>query len=469
MDTHSAFAPFCPRVRGSETGPSRKIDPKLAETTWVHQIFGGRLRSRVTCGECDHNSDTLDRILDLSIDIFGVNTIRDALRKFVAVDHLKGANKYKCEKWVPLIERGILFSQLDDRCKKPVLAEKRFTVHEAPVVLTIHLKRFSPMGRKIGHQIRYDERLSLQPYMSDGAFGPSYSLYGVISHVGGGPNSGHYYAHVKDGMGNWYEMNDESVTRISGPPLSLKSAYVLFYLRDKGQALESAILSATREHSKGGLVAGMRKRSLPHETDEEDTGVRTSPVSTRLMTPPKFIGPLLPSPSIPSPSKKRKLSDSQDPQAEALRKKIEAITGGTKEPEKGKQVKKAPAPTSALQSLSQYADDDDDDEDNDEGEAPSQEEIEKAKEKLPVPLAVSTISPSNFYGGGGSTDATPFKNKSNFQQQPGSPKRERSEGVGVFKKKKSFIGNPYNRVKDGDNLRKTVIQQYGRRKKRRLF
>ena len=321
------------------------------------------------------------------------------------------------------------------------------------------------MGRKIGHQIRYDERLSLQPYMSDGAFGPSYSLYGVISHAGGGPNSGHYYAHVKDGMGNWYEMNDESVTRIGGPPLSLKSAYVLFYLRDKGQALESAILSATREYSKGGLVAGMKKRSLPHEADE-DTGVRTSPISSRPMTPPKFIGPLLPSPSIPSPSKKRKLSDSQDPQAEALRKKIEAVTGGTKDAEKEKRVKKPPTPTSALQSLSQYADDDDDDED--EGEAPSQEEIEKAKEKLPVSLAVSAISPSNFYGGGGSTDATPFKNKSNFQQQPGSPKRDRSEGVGVFKKKKPF-SNPYDRVKDSDNLRKSAIQQYGRRKKKRLF
>jgi ubiquitin carboxyl-terminal hydrolase 36/42 len=332
------------------------------------------------------------------------------------------------------------------------------------VVLTIHLKRFSPMGRKIGHQIRYDERLSLQPYMSDGAFGPSYSLYGVISHAGGGPNSGHYYAHVKDGMGNWHEMNDESVTRIGGPPLSLKNAYVLFYLRDKGQALESAISSAAREHSKGGLVAGMKRRHSLHEADE-DTGVRTSPVSSRPTTPPKFIGPLLPSPSISSPSKKRKLSDSQDPQAEALRKKIEAVTGGTKDTEKEKQVKKAPAPTSALQSLSQYADDD---EDEDEGEAPSQEEIEKAKEKLPVPLAIPTISPSSFYGSGGSgsTDATPFKNKSNFQQQPKSPKRDRSEGVGVFKKKKLFVGNPYNRVKDSDNLRKPVIQRYGRQKKR---
>jgi ubiquitin carboxyl-terminal hydrolase 36/42 len=76
----------------------RKIDHKLAETTWVHKIFGGRLRSRVTCRECQHHSDTFDSILDLSLDIHGVDTLRDALRKFVAIDYLKGVDRYKCEK-----------------------------------------------------------------------------------------------------------------------------------------------------------------------------------------------------------------------------------------------------------------------------------------------------------------------------------------------------------------------------------
>ncbi len=64
-------------------------------------IFGGLLRSRVKCLSCKHNSDTFDRMLDLSVDIAGVNSLRDALRKFVAVDHLRGADKYKCEKCVP--------------------------------------------------------------------------------------------------------------------------------------------------------------------------------------------------------------------------------------------------------------------------------------------------------------------------------------------------------------------------------
>ena len=78
----------------------RKLDHKLMETTWVHKIFGGRLRSRVTCRECHHPSDTFDSILDLSLDIHGVDTLKDALRKFVAIDYLKGADRYKCEKYV---------------------------------------------------------------------------------------------------------------------------------------------------------------------------------------------------------------------------------------------------------------------------------------------------------------------------------------------------------------------------------
>jgi ubiquitin carboxyl-terminal hydrolase 36/42 len=66
----------------------------------VHKVFGGRLRSRVTCRDCGHNSDTFDRVLDLSVDIHQAGSLRDAMKGFVNVDVLKGADKYKCEKYV---------------------------------------------------------------------------------------------------------------------------------------------------------------------------------------------------------------------------------------------------------------------------------------------------------------------------------------------------------------------------------
>lgn len=75
-----------------------KLEQKFKEQTFVHQLFGGRLRSRVHCTECGHNSDTFDSILDLSLDLGGARSLKDALENLVRVEMLKGQNKYKCEK-----------------------------------------------------------------------------------------------------------------------------------------------------------------------------------------------------------------------------------------------------------------------------------------------------------------------------------------------------------------------------------
>jgi ubiquitin carboxyl-terminal hydrolase 36/42 len=141
-------------------GLGNKVDSKLAETSWVHRVFGGQLRSRVKCRNCGHPSDTFDSILDLSIDVNGVHSVKESLHKFVKLDVLKGADRYKC-----------------DKCKQFVIADKGFTVHEAPAVLTIHMKRFTPFGRKITNPVRYEERLDLQPYMSEGCVSALSVLY----------------------------------------------------------------------------------------------------------------------------------------------------------------------------------------------------------------------------------------------------------------------------------------------------
>ena len=78
----------------------RKMEAKLSGTTFVHKIFGGKLRSRVSCQSCGYNSDTFDRILDLSLDIIKVDSLKEALKSFISPDHLKGADKYKCEKYI---------------------------------------------------------------------------------------------------------------------------------------------------------------------------------------------------------------------------------------------------------------------------------------------------------------------------------------------------------------------------------
>lgn len=353
------------------------------------------------------------------------------------------------------------------RCKKPVIADKRFTIHDAPMVLTVHLKRFSPLGRKVAHHIQYDERLSLQSVMSEGQYGPSYSLYGVICHAGSGPNSGHYYAHVKGADGRWYEMNDESVSP-TRPPTGLKSAYMLFYIREKGQALEAAVNRASV--ATRSVATGMKKRKVSDdEQDGEDTGVKTAR---------PFIGPQLPpsTPGAASSSTIQPTPKAVDPQAEIIKKKIEAASKA-----KASQV---------LQGLSQYADDDDDESGIEDGALNEQQNstpiTQPSQSSPPGPPASSPVSPSsippiNFYSSFNGKDKG-NKRKSpdgdideNRQQPQKSPfdsrSRPHSPHPHRLSRKPSFGGNPFNRMAGSNTLRQRDSTgyrpptTYGRRRK----
>ncbi|MCO5589682.1 hypothetical protein L7F22_043650 [Adiantum nelumboides] len=239
---------FCSLVRAPKS--LKPFDP-LRETTLVHKIFGGKLRSRVTCERCNHNSDTYDTILDLSLDIRKSNNsnIAGALEHFTSTDYLRGTEKYRCEK-----------------CKMSVNATKRFTIHQAPPVLTIHLKRFTLTGQKITRQIGFGEDLTLNKnVLSEGQPMQKYKLHSVIHHHGSGPNSGHYIASVRGTSGKrWYEMNDSSVHAIRGAPINSSSAYVLFYVRAPGNALDNVL------HQPVASSKPKKRRIEDDEEDEED-------------------------------------------------------------------------------------------------------------------------------------------------------------------------------------------------------
>lgn len=73
----------------------------MKRTTWVHRVWGGMIRSRVTCTRCKQPSDTFDSFLDLSIDVApNKRTLREMLQGFVKEDRLDGDNAYRCEKYV---------------------------------------------------------------------------------------------------------------------------------------------------------------------------------------------------------------------------------------------------------------------------------------------------------------------------------------------------------------------------------
>ncbi|XP_042364195.1 ubiquitin carboxyl-terminal hydrolase 42 isoform X3 [Plectropomus leopardus] len=196
--------------------PGTKLDRQTQATTFIHQVFGGYLRSRVKCLNCKAVSDTFDPFLDITLEIKTAPSVSKALEQFVKPEQLDGENAYKCTK-----------------CKKMVTASKRFTIHRSANVLTLSLKRFANFsGGKITKDVKYPEYLDLRPFMSQSQGEPQvYGLYAVLVHSGFSCHAGHYFCYIKASNGQWYQMNDSSVSLSDIRSVLNQQAYVLFYIK----------------------------------------------------------------------------------------------------------------------------------------------------------------------------------------------------------------------------------------------
>uniref|UniRef100_M4DJE0 ubiquitinyl hydrolase 1 n=1 Tax=Brassica campestris TaxID=3711 RepID=M4DJE0_BRACM len=206
---------ICLERLGGET----KVDTRLQETTLVQHMFGGRLRSKVKCLRCGHESERYENIMDLTLEIYGwVESLQDALTQFTRPEDLDGENMYRCS-----------------RCAGYVKARKELSIHEAPNILTIVLKRFQE-GRygKINKCISFPEMLDMIPFMTrTGDVPPLYMLYAVIVHLDtlNASFSGHYISYVKDLRGNWFRIDDSEIHQVPMTQVMSEGAYMLFYMR----------------------------------------------------------------------------------------------------------------------------------------------------------------------------------------------------------------------------------------------
>ena len=252
---------------------------RLDETTFVHRIFGGYFRSQIRCRKCNYKSNTYDPFLDLSLEVSkkSSTSVLRALSEFTRKETLDAANQWKCS-----------------GCKKYVCATKQLTVFRPPLTLCIQLKRFAfdncgfgqkfskyhhgygggggGGGSKITKPIEFPGSLHLP--LSDNR-SCQYTLTGVVIHVGGSSQSGHYTAYVKkpgkNGASQWYHMDDSHVQPVSERTvLKQKDAYLLFYCRTEVK-LEfpdppSRSMSASEATEFGRTRAIARTKSLPSES-----------------------------------------------------------------------------------------------------------------------------------------------------------------------------------------------------------
>ncbi|XP_059662800.1 ubiquitin carboxyl-terminal hydrolase 15 isoform X2 [Cornus florida] len=220
-------------------GGEEVVDPRLQETTFIQHTFGGRLRSKVKCLRCHHESERYENIMDLTLEIFGwVESLEDALTQFTTPEDLDGENMYRC-----------------GRCAAYVRARKQLSIHEAPNVLTIVLKRFQEGSYgKINKCITFPDMLDMIPFMTGTVdIPPLYLLYAVVVHLDtlNASFSGHYISYVKDLQGNWFRIDDTEVHPVPMSQVMLEGAYILFYMRSCPRPTITSTAKATQHQASG--------------------------------------------------------------------------------------------------------------------------------------------------------------------------------------------------------------------------
>eukprot|EP00484_Ammonia_sp_Unknown_P020975 CAMPEP_0197031480 /NCGR_PEP_ID=MMETSP1384-20130603/10476_1 /TAXON_ID=29189 /ORGANISM="Ammonia sp." /LENGTH=986 /DNA_ID=CAMNT_0042461013 /DNA_START=30 /DNA_END=2990 /DNA_ORIENTATION=+ len=268
-------------------------DMRIQETTVIHKMWGGYLRSQIKCCKCGYESNTYDSILDISLEIKGPS-VRTAFKHFTDPEILDDDNKYRC-----------------DNCKKKRKAIKQFTIFEPPNVLVVHLKRFECgggglfSGGKINKHVKFDETLDLTEFMSYNICPKvSYSLFGVLVHYGYSSHGGHYVSYIKAPDNEWYLMDDSSVRRQSLSAVLKEKAYLLFYQRNEHKVLyQSPTHSPKLKHK---ITAPPSPPPSPPPFDTSFTSFDSLKELAQHLPKPQETSPLR------SGAKKRMLSDSFD-------------------------------------------------------------------------------------------------------------------------------------------------------------
>ncbi|KAJ1783704.1 ubiquitin-specific protease doa4 [Coemansia sp. RSA 2167] len=202
----------------------------------VTSIFQGQIQSRLTCMSCQHTSTTYHTFTELSVPIptpkaSGSALVRksrvrqspvniyECLDAYSETEILDGDNKWQCP-----------------RCQTKRKATKRLMIARLPLVLIVHLKRFSTIGHfreKLETNVLVPtQKLFMQNYVIRGNH-PStmYNLYGVANHFGT-LSGGHYTASVFNGLRDQWNYFDD--TRVSPTPetqVASPAAYLLFFVQ----------------------------------------------------------------------------------------------------------------------------------------------------------------------------------------------------------------------------------------------
>ena len=146
-----------------------------------------------------------------------VLTINQCLDEYCKLERMEGDNAWYNE---------------DKDMKQDI--DKGMVFWSLPSILIIHLKRWNWQGRKDGRMVATEfDTVDFTKYIH--GYNKSsyiYELYGVCNHSGGSMG-GHYTANVRVANNEWYNFNDQRITKINENQVVSPQAYCLFYRKKK--------------------------------------------------------------------------------------------------------------------------------------------------------------------------------------------------------------------------------------------
>lgn len=193
---------------------------------FINCLFQGTLTYRIKCLTCDNTTSRDEPFLDFPIEVHDdeETDIQALLQSYQQREMLSGSNKFYCNECCGLQE-----------------AERMVGLKQLPHFLSLHLKRFKYSEEhncniKLFNKIHYPLTLDVCSSFCS-SVSKKYELAGIVVHMGGGPQHGHYVSLCKNDKFGWLLFDDETVEVVSestvlkfiGDKESLTTAYVLFY------------------------------------------------------------------------------------------------------------------------------------------------------------------------------------------------------------------------------------------------
>ncbi|VDN87849.1 unnamed protein product, partial [Brugia pahangi] len=161
-------------------------------------------------------------------------TLEDCLHRYIMPEHLGSNAKTKCA-----------------RCETYEESTKQLTLKTLPMVACFHLKRFEHSHKdrkKMDTKIKYPQFIDMTPFTasfrerSSGA--PEsrtsivtdllttnrnkYELFAVVNHLGT-MESGHYTCYIRHQRNQWFQCDDQKVTKVPTERVLSSQGYLLFY------------------------------------------------------------------------------------------------------------------------------------------------------------------------------------------------------------------------------------------------